>query len=40
MAIFTNQATLSYNGLTTNSNTVEGELVENLSIDKRALSSD
>ncbi len=37
MAIFTNQATLSYNGTTVSSNTVSGNLVEALSITKTAV---
>ena len=39
MATFYNQATLSYNNTTTNSNIVTGELVETLSIVKTALDS-
>ena len=35
MAIFTNQATLSYNNTTTTSNVVTGEIVEVLSATKR-----
>ena len=38
MAIFTNQATLSYNNTTTTSNIVTGEIVEPLSASKNALS--
>ena len=38
MATFTNQATLSYNGNTTNSNVTTGELVESLSATKTAIS--
>lgn len=38
MARFTNYATLSYNGVTTDSNTVTGELVEILTISKTAVS--
>ncbi len=38
MATFFNQATLSYNGNTTNSNIVTGELVETLSATKTAVS--
>lgn len=38
MAIFTNQATLSYNNTTTTSNIVTGEIVEPLSAVKNALS--
>lgn len=38
MAIFTNFATLSYNGGSTVSNTVTGEIVETLSLEKNALS--
>ena len=37
MAIFTNQATLSYNDVTTNSNVTVGELVEVLSATKTAV---
>ena len=37
MAIFTNQATLSYNGLSTNSNIATGEIVEVLSMTKTSL---
>lgn len=37
MAIFTNQATLSYNNTTTTSNIVIGEIIEVLSADKNAL---
>lgn len=37
MATFTNQATLSYNNTTTNSNIVTGELLEVLSITKTAV---
>ena len=37
MAIFTNQATLSYNGNTVNSNTVTGNIVEILSVTKTAV---
>lgn len=39
MARFTNYATLSYTGGTTNSNTVTGELVEALSVTKVAVSN-
>lgn len=39
MAIFTNQATLSYNNTITTSNTTTGELLEVLSVTKTALSS-
>lgn len=39
MATFTNQAVLSYNGITTNSNVATGEIVEVLSLSKDALSS-
>ena len=38
MAIFTNQATLSYNGTVTTSNVTTGELLEVLSITKTAAS--
>lgn len=37
MAIFTNQATLSYNGTTVSSNTVSGNLVEAVSVTKTAV---
>lgn len=37
MASFTNFATLSYNGGTTNSNTVTGELLEALTVTKTAV---
>ena len=37
MAVFTNQATLSYNGIVTSSNIVTGELVQVLSVVKTAL---
>ncbi len=37
MATFTNQATLSYNGIVTNSNTVTGELLETLTASKTAV---
>lgn len=37
MATFTNQATLSYNGNTVNSNTVTGNIVEILSVTKTAV---
>jgi len=40
MATFTNFATLSYNGGTTNSNTVTGELLETLSVSKTAVMDD
>ena len=36
MALFTNFATLSYNGRTTNSNTVTGEILETLTAEKTA----
>ncbi len=39
MATFTNQATLSYNGTTTNSNVTTGELIEVLSATKTAVST-
>ncbi|MCR5610557.1 MAG: DUF11 domain-containing protein [Clostridiales bacterium] len=39
MAIFTNKATLSYRGVTAVSNTVTGELVGALTLDKTALTS-
>lgn len=38
MATFSNTATLSYNGITTSSNTTAGELLEQLSISKTAVS--
>ena len=37
MAVFTNQATLSYNGIVTSSNIVTGELVQVLSVTKTAV---
>lgn len=37
MAVFTNQATLSYNNLVTTSNVVQGELVQTLSMAKTAI---
>ena len=40
MATFTNQAVLSYNGITTNSNIATGEIVEVLSATKEALSTE
>ena len=40
MATFQNQATLSYNGVTTNSNVTTGELLIGLSATKSALSSE
>ena len=40
MATFTNRATLTFNGGSTNSNTVTGELVEVLSIAKTALTQE
>lgn len=40
MAIFTNQATLSYNNTTTTSNIVTGEIIEVLSAAKNALSQE
>lgn len=40
MATFTNYATLSYTGGTTNSNTVTGELLEVISASKTAVSND
>lgn len=40
MALFTNYATLSYNGHEINSNTVTGELLETLSATKTAAASD
>lgn len=40
MATFTNQAVLSYNGVTTSSNVATGEIVEVLSASKTALSSE
>ncbi len=40
MARFTNYATLSYNGGTTDSNTVTGELLETLAVNKTAVTND
>ena len=40
MAAFTNQATLTYSGSSTNSNTVTGEVVQVLSADKNSLISE
>lgn len=40
MAAFTNFATLSYSGGTTNSNTVTGELLETLTVTKTAVGND
>lgn len=40
MAAFTNTATLSYNGVVTSSNTTVGELLEQLSVTKTAVSPD
>lgn len=40
MAAFTNFATLSYNGGTTNSNTVTGEILETLTVTKTAVVKD
>ena len=37
MPTFTNQATLSYNNITTNSNVVTGQLLEVLSVTKTAV---
>lgn len=37
MAVFTNQATLSYNNITVNSNTVTGEILDVLAVDKNAV---
>lgn len=37
MASFFNQATLSYNGLTVNSNTVTGEIIGTFTVDKQAV---
>lgn len=39
MAVFTNFATLSYNGVTRNSNTVTGEIVESVAVQKTAIST-
>lgn len=36
MAVFTNQATLSYNGISTSSNIVTGEIAEDLAVQKNA----
>lgn len=40
MATFTNQATLAYNGITVNSNTVTGNLVEVLAVTKTAVGNE
>lgn len=40
MAIFTNQATLTYNNRVTNSNVVTGEIVDSITATKTAVSSD
>lgn len=40
MAAFTNTATLSYNGVVTSSNTTVGELLEQLSVTKTAVTAD
>ncbi|MBQ6927929.1 MAG: hypothetical protein IJQ36_06415 [Oscillospiraceae bacterium] len=40
MAVFTNFATLSYKGGTRNSNTVTGEIMESLTVEKTAVSAD
>lgn len=40
MAVFTNFATLSYKGGTRNSNTVTGEILESLTVEKTAVSAD
>lgn len=40
MATFTNMTTLTYNGSTTNSNTVTGELLDLLSATKTAIMDD
>ena len=37
MAIFSNQATLTYNGISTNSNIAYGEILETLSVTKTAI---
>ena len=37
MATFTNQATLSYNGGSTNSNIITGEIIEVLTVSKTAV---
>lgn len=37
MAAFTNRATLSYNGITTDSNVIVGEILEALSASKTAV---
>ena len=37
MALFSNQATLTYNGNTTNSNIVYGEILDALSVEKTAV---
>jgi len=40
MAVFTNFATLSYNGITRNSNTVTGEIMETIAVQKTAVSTE
>jgi len=40
MAVFTNFATLSYNGITRNSNTVTGEIMETVAVEKTAVSTE
>ena len=40
MAVFTNFATLSYNGVTRNSNTVTGEIMETIAVQKTAVSTE
>ena len=40
MAVFTNFATLSYNGVTRNSNTVTGEIMETIAVEKTAVSTE
>ena len=40
MAVFTNFATLSYNGVTRNSNAVTGEIMETIAVEKTAVSTE
>ena len=37
MATFTNKATLTYNGISTDSNTVVGNIPENLTVNKNVI---
>ena len=39
MAIFFNQATLSYNGNVTNSNVTSGEILETITFNKESIST-